>query len=134
MLFEPQCGLFEPPGLHSHESLVTVQKNGCVLVPVQNPDGATVQLDKGLDVGVVQCVSEFCDVVSYSGVDSYEGVEVSEGVCDGNLIGGNGVVDEESNGCEKMEDPSECEKVAGASCACGCVRSVEQTPERSAKL
>ena len=41
VLFEPQVNLLEPLGISTQESLVTVQKNGRVLVPIQNTDGGS---------------------------------------------------------------------------------------------
>lgn len=122
VLFEPQAGLFEPLGLHSHESLLTVQENGCVLVSVQNPGGATVRLDKGLNIGVVSCVLECCDVLNYN--ESVEGVncKYNEGV-EENSVSRSKSENEESDGSE----------VTGMF-VCGCVKTIEQTPERTAKL
>ena len=77
VLFEPEVGLFEPLGLHSHESLVTVQDNGCVLVPVQNPEGTSVCLDEGLNVGVVRCITDCFEVRNYNGVEECNGVSGS---------------------------------------------------------
>ena len=39
VVFEPKLNLLKSYGLDSHESLVKVQDNGHVLVPVQNTDG-----------------------------------------------------------------------------------------------
>ena len=57
-LFEPQLELLKSYGLDSHESLVKIQDNGHVLVPVQNTDGScSVNLDVGRDIGVLKCVT-----------------------------------------------------------------------------
>jgi hypothetical protein len=124
VLFEPHAGLLQPLGLHSHESLVTVQDNGCVLVPVQNPDGTTVRLDKGLNIGDVRCISEHSEVINYN--EGMEGVNYMEGsneVSDGKRV-------EETGGCRGVE---ESERVTESS-SCGCVKTIDQTPERTTKL
>ena len=71
VLFKPEV---EPLGLHSHESLVTVQDNGCVLVPVQNPEGTSICLDEGLNVGVVRYNTDCFEVRNYNGVEECNGV------------------------------------------------------------
>lgn len=41
LLFEPQHEVFEPLGLSTYESLVTLSDDGCMLVTVQNYQGTT---------------------------------------------------------------------------------------------
>ena len=36
LLFEPKVDLLEPLGISTQESLVTVQKNECMLVPIRD--------------------------------------------------------------------------------------------------
>ena len=58
VLFEPKPDVFEILGLSSHESVVTVRDNGCIVVPIRNPVGGSVCMTKGLQIGTVRCVTE----------------------------------------------------------------------------
>ncbi len=53
-------------GLGIHESLITVDDEGCVLVPVQNYDGVSVHLEEGMEVGTVSCVEKVIDIGNVS--------------------------------------------------------------------
>lgn len=109
-----------------------------MLVPVQNPDGTSVSLDKGLDICVVRSMSECFDVESFNcyneDVEGFiEGNKLCNGVSSNVSVEGcgDGVVD----CCDSVVGEELGERiVAGESSACGCVRCIEPTPERSAKL
>ena len=43
-------------GFSSQESLLTVQSNGKLLVPLQNYRGEQISLGEGLELGEVECI------------------------------------------------------------------------------
>ena len=54
VLFEPSNCQLEHKGLYSQESLVTVDDDGCILVPMVNVHGASTSLLEGMEIGHVQ--------------------------------------------------------------------------------
>ena len=54
VLFEPMSDQLECNGLHSHESLVMVDVDGCMLVPMANVYGTATRLTEGMEVGYAQ--------------------------------------------------------------------------------
>ena len=60
LLFEPRHHALEPLGLGSHESLVTVLDDGCMLVPVHNYQGTSAFLEAGMEVGSARCMEVGC--------------------------------------------------------------------------
>ncbi len=58
VLFEPSNGQLEPKGLYSQESLITIDDDGCMLVPMVNVHGASTQLLEGMNIGCVQPLDE----------------------------------------------------------------------------
>ena len=49
----------------SQEAIISVYVDGSMYVSVQNCDGACVHLDQGIDVDVIQCVSELRPELNY---------------------------------------------------------------------
>ena len=54
LLFEPVNDHLESKGLYSHESLVTIDRDGCMLVPMVNVHGAATRLIEGMEIGYAQ--------------------------------------------------------------------------------
>lgn len=54
ILFEPSNDILESYGLYSQESLVTVDKDGCMLIPMVNVHGAPSRLSEGTEIGYAQ--------------------------------------------------------------------------------
>ena len=59
LLFEPRKDDLASLGLNCEESLVAVDNEGCGLVPVENCEGSSVNLEEGYDMGAVKCVESF---------------------------------------------------------------------------
>ena len=119
VLFEPKPDVFEILGLSSHESVVTVRDNGCIVVPIRNPVGGSVCMTKGLQIGTVRCVTEYYDVKSYGMVNRGEEVE-SE--CDEDGVEGIGAG-------SQVAEASMDVGVNESRSLCKCVSAVTQTPE-----
>ena len=116
VLFEPKPEIL---GLSSHESVVTVRDNGCIVVPIRNPLGGSVCMTKGLQIGTVRCVTEYYDVKSYGMVNRGEEVESEY---DENGVEGIGA------GSQVAEESMDV-GVNGSRSLCKCVSAVTQTPE-----
>ncbi len=89
MLFEPKHEALEPSGIGAHECLLSIQKDGTVMIPVDNFQGIQAKLDKGVEIGVVSVVR----------VDDKES-ECGNVSVDGEETGGEAVV---GTKCDRME-------------------------------
>ena len=118
VLFEPKPDVFEILGLSSHESVVTVRDNGCIVVPIRNPVGGSVCMMKGLQIGTVRCVTEYYDVKSYGMVNRGE----VESECDEDGVEGIGAG-------SQVAEASMDVGVNESRSLCKCVSAVTQTPE-----
>ena len=67
VLFEPQVDVLGPCGISSNEAIVSVCEDNCMYVPVRNCDGASVCLEKGMDIGVIRVVGELGPEMSFCG-------------------------------------------------------------------
>ena len=56
VLFEPLGHQLESVGLQSHESLVTMGDDGCILVPLLNVQGSSSSLEEGMELGIATCM------------------------------------------------------------------------------
>lgn len=66
VLFEPCADMLKSLGLHAYESLLTVQENGNVLVPVQNVGGGSaIRLEKGMKIGSLSSITENIEDVHF---------------------------------------------------------------------
>ena len=52
LLFQPEYKVLDDLGVWTQESLITVQSNGRAFIPLQNIQGMSVKLDKGVQLGV----------------------------------------------------------------------------------
>ena len=57
LLFQPEYKVLDDLGVWTQESLITVQSNGRAFIPLQNIQGMSVKLDKGVQLGV----ASLCD-------------------------------------------------------------------------
>ena len=80
LLFEPRHNALEPLGIGSHESLVTVLDDGCMMVPIQNYQGTSAFLEAGMEVGCAVSVGDVSEVGGAVSVGDVNEVGCTSGV------------------------------------------------------
>ena len=92
VLFEPKGDVLESCGLCSHEAMVSVCEDGSMCVPIQNYDGVSVQVEEGVNIGIIRSVESFgpSKEVCFSDSDTCEvriGEEKLEGMREEEQVG-----------------------------------------------
>ena len=54
LLFEPEHAALEPLGVNAYESVVGVDENGEVWLPIENYQGVTARLEAGMHLGTIR--------------------------------------------------------------------------------
>ena len=89
---EPKGDVLESYGLCSHEAMVSVCEDGSMYVPIQNYDGVSVQVEEGVNIGIIRSVESFgpSKEVCFSDSDTCEvgiGEEKLEGMREEEQVG-----------------------------------------------